>query len=58
MFRHYISNGTVTLNTLYVDKGPSIKDVHTPRGEGGLPKVYEKCTRGEGVFSNCVRTHI
>ena len=38
-------------------KGQSIKDVHTPRGEGGLPKVYEKCTKGEGGFSNCVRTH-
>ncbi len=36
--------------------GASIKDVHMPRGEGGLPKVYEKCTRGEGFFSNCVRT--
>ena len=39
------------------EKGASIKDVHTPGGEGGLPKVYEKCTRGEGFF-RIVYVHI
>ena len=36
-------------------KGPSIKEVYTPWGDG----AGQKCTiygQGEG-FSNCVRTH-
>ena len=37
--------------------GPSIKDVHTPRGEGGFAKSVRKVYKGEGEFSNCVRTH-
>ena len=40
----------VDLTFLLVSLGGIHKRRTHARGEGGLPKVYEKCTRGEGFF--------